>query len=182
MTAPVFHQRSIVDILIEGTSDLLKQKLIDEVYDSSVAGLVRPGKLQADPTEKKINILIHPGGRENPDIIGALSDESLYYEFGSKSSMFWRRRIEIELKMFFTSERQRSDSRIKANLVMSRAVHALMCQNVSRMPMDSFGERAYAVQVYKLYVEEGGGEGDYNWRGCIMVEYFTMKEFEIETV
>ena len=48
--------------------------------------------------------------------------------------------------------------------------------------MDSFGERAYAVQVYKLYVEEGGGEGDYNWRGCIMVEYFTMKEFEIETV
>ena len=46
----------------------------------------------------------------------------------------------------------------------------------NEVALDDFGEFAYALQVCETWIREGGGEGDYNWRGEMRIEAMTQHE------
>lgn len=175
---------SIANSLMDATVDRLRLKLREEQDDQARAGLVRAGKLQADPTDKKVNVLIHPGGEEWPDILNTDTGESagMYvpatYEIGGLyGGTFWRRRFRVELSIFFSNETSRDNSRQKALVVLHRAHNALLTWDVGReVGRDDFGEHAYALQVTKMNIREGGGDGDFNWRGDLWLEFLTSIE------
>lgn len=177
-------QESLINKLIDGVSELLELKLKTEITDDAKAGVVRPGKLQDDPTLRKINILIHTGGEDWPDKLnqnfgptaGIFSNfsRSLGGEYGSA---MWRRYIVVEFEIFFPNSNSRTDARMKANLVMSRARNAIHKWIPGRaIAPDSFGESVQAVQPVQHWLREGGGTGDFNWRGEMVVEFLTELE------
>jgi len=173
-------QTGIVNILLEATAERLLQKLLTDVTDESKAGLVRTGKLQDDPTSRKVNILIHPGGEDWPDKLSVDGSgvgkhvENAYTIGGAYGGIFWRRRALIEIQMFYTNESDRDTSRMRSHVVLSRAHHALNTWDVGReTPKDDFGEKAYDLQVVQSWLREGGGEGAFNWRGEIRIEFLT---------
>lgn len=165
---------SILNTLMEDTVDWLASKLITEIPDESQAGLVRNGLLQADPTDTRINILIHPGDKEwkHELYVSQHGIESPYYEIGGGA--IWMRRFEVEFSLFFDGESDRDVARTQANVVLSRTEYAL-----KTMPMpqgaDDFGESAQLIQVRDGYIEESGGEGTFIWRGCLRIEFLTEK-------
>lgn len=174
------NQTSALNILMEGVANRIALKVLSEPTDNAKAGLVRTGRLQDDPTNKKVNILIHPGGEKWPDILDT-KDESAGLHgpathtigrgFGSQ---YWRRRVKVEITIFFINQTTRDAARIKSNLVVSRIMSALLTWDVGReTPKDSFGEHCYAVQIANTFIEEGGGAGDYTWRGEMIVELLT---------
>jgi hypothetical protein len=180
LTIPV----SIVNVLMTAIADRLKAVLMDDAADDIQAGLVRIGKLQADPTETKITVLIHPGGREFPH---ALNEKTAgpgmvapIYEIGGgvsgrswQGSAFYLKRFVIELSLFFTRENQRARAQEKANAVLSRAVWAFLTMNVPD-EVDDFGEQATGqFQVLDHWIEESGGKGTFVWRGEIRAEFMT---------
>lgn len=177
---------SIVNIVMDATVERLVQRLRVQVDDGAKAGLIRAGRLQDDPTNKKINVLIHPGGSDYPDEINTNTSPSAgmfvpgtYTIGGGYGSVFWRRYIQIEFQVFFSNESSRNTARTKAQVVMSRTHNALLTWDIGRETVkDSFGEKAYDKQVIKAYMDEGGGDGDWNWRGFIVLEYLT----EIEPI
>jgi len=176
----------ITDNLIEALEVLLTANLITGITDDAKAGLVRAGLLQDDPTLKKINILIHPGGEDWPDILNTnVNGQDLHaptYTIGGEyGSSYWRRRFNIQLDIFLTAESTRSTARKKAQLVLHRSHNAIAKWKVGRVSeggvaVDSFGEHAWAVQSVEMWLREGGGEGDYNWRGNIKIEVMTNHE------
>jgi len=176
MADPVFTQTSIQEILIEAVSARLVKKLITDIdpTDSALAKLIRPGKLQDDPTTKKINILVSPGGEEWKDILNehpqGLEDA---WEIGSPyGATAYKRRFIVDLQLFYSNE-TRGNARKKTHLVMARANHALSTQHFAGLGPDSFGESAYRCIVCHQHVLEGGGDGDFNWRGKLHIEYWT---------
>lgn len=174
---------SILNSIMETVIDWLSSQLIDGVTDETQAGLVRAGQLQDDPTDAQINILIHPGDDDWPDVLN-LQDKppglhGFTYEIGGNpyGSAAWRRRFMVELSLFFDNENNRDVARTKANVVKSRAHWALM-----RSPLpqgqDNFGESAHMLQVCNSWIREGGGEGTFIWRGELKFEVFTVMEPE----
>lgn len=165
---------SIINTLMEHTVDYLADKLITEVPDSTQAGLVRSGLLQADPTDTQINLLIHPGNKDWKHELYVTQHGiiSPYAEIGGGYT--WMRRFEIELSLYFDGENDRDVARTKANVVLSRTEQALIY-----MPMpngaDDFNEVPSQIQVRDSYIEESGGEGTFIWRGCIRIEFLTDK-------
>jgi hypothetical protein len=172
---------SILNILLDAVAERLKLKLLTEPVDDAKAGLVRTGKLQDDPNAKKVNILVHPGGKDHPDLIntdtvGTSGMGGTIHEIGGYGSSTYRRRIDVEFQIFYSQEANRNTARMKANVAASRALHAIMTFPFESIPADSFGEHAYAVQVTQMYLFEGGGEGDFNWRGEMQIEFMTNHE------
>ena len=176
---------SILNVLSDGVTAWLQQELADSVEgdiagDNAKAGLVQAGKLQQDPTLTLINIMVHPGGDDWPHELNKQDDgPGLYgptYEMGGQyAAEEWRRRFLIQLNMFFQGEYDRDVARAKAQVVLSRAQHALR-----RMPIpatvDDFGESAYAISTDSGYITEGGGEGTFIWRGELKIEFLTHVE------
>ena len=165
---------SILNTLMEHTVDHLADKLIYETPDTTQAGLVRNGLLQADPTDTQINILIHPGTKDwkHELYVSQHGIDAPYAEIGGTYT--WMRRFEVELTLFFDGENDRDVARTKANVVLSRTERALIT-----MPMpvgaDDFGEAAYQIQVRDSFIEESGGEGTFIWSGCVRIEFVTDK-------
>ncbi len=174
---------SVVNLIVDATVDYIKLRVLTNITDAAKAGLVRAGKLQDDPTTRKINILIHPGGEEYPDVLntnlgaGAGKYVESAYTMGSNSgngTVFWRRRLKIEYEIFFSNEALRSDARSKAQMVIDRTRHALLLWDIGALRLkDTLGEYPYDLQVLKQWIFEGGGDGDYNWRGWLVVEFLT---------
>lgn len=184
--ALLLDETSLTDSLIDAMEILLTENLITGINDDARAGLIRAGLLQQDPTLKKINILINPGGEDWPDILNTnTSGPDLHaptYTIGGEyGTSFWRRRFNIKLDIFLISESDRSHARKKAQLVLHRCHHALSKWQVGKVKeggvsVDSFGEYAFAIQICEMWIREGGGEGDYNWRGNIKIEVMTNHE------
>lgn len=168
---------ALTNVLMQAVVDHLTERMISTVADDAKAGLIRAGNLQDDPTDARINLLIHPGGEDWPHILNT-SDEGqgFYaptYEIGSPyGAMFLRRRFVIELRLFFPKEKSRERAQKMANAVLHRAVHALWTM---QMPQgkDDFGESAHAIQVRDHFIEEGGGTGTFIWTGKIKIEFMT---------
>lgn len=173
---------SIVNILMDATVEHLKAKLLTDVVDDAQAGLVRSGRLQDDPNNKKVNILIHSGGEEWPDVLNTPAYASMgmtaptYIIGGPSAGSYWRRRFRVELQIFFTNDSNRNNARMKSFVALQRAHHALRTMGLAAIPADSFGEKAHMLQVFDQHLDEGGGEGDFNFRGEIKIEFLT--EFE----
>jgi hypothetical protein len=168
-------------LLIEGILSRLEQMLQLTIDDDARAELIKVGLLQDDPTVKKINVTIHTGGEAWPDVLntndsGPDAYAPTYTIGGSYGSQFWRRRFRVEFNIFFAGT-SRDDARKKSLLLLSRALHGLVTWDVSgEIATDSFGEHPYIIQVAQSWIEEGGGEGDYNWRGEMRLEFITELE------
>lgn len=168
---------ALLNTLIDNQVAWLNQKLVTEVSDETKAGLVRGGNLQENPLLPEISILVKPGDDKWPHILAArkhLGIRTGSYEIGDDESYvgsFEWLRFYVELEMFFIST-DRDESRISANIVLSRAKWAI---NVMQMPneKDDFGSHALHGQVAEAYIVEGGGTGTFIWRGYMKTEFLT---------
>ncbi len=174
---------SCVNNCMAALLDRLDAKLLEQQVDSAKAGLVREGRLQADPTKRKINILIQQGGEEWPDVLDTGAEPygknalSAYETGGGAQAQSWRRRFQVELQFFFGTTTNREAGRETANLVVSRAFNALFTWNLGiAAQYDGFGEHAYDLQLTNCYLDAGGGPGAFNWRGMIYLEFLTKIE------
>lgn len=168
---------SAVDLIMQAVADRLALFMITNATDDARAGLVRTGLLQDDPTNKRINILIHPGGPSYLD--GFVTGEDgipQHYINASYGGSFYKRHIRVEFSLFFTQESSRDNARKKALVAMARARHAIETLDISSVDRDSFGERPFEQHIIQEHVYEGGGEGDYNWRGEMVVKFLTEYE------
>lgn len=175
---------SLINVLMEAVIDHLQTVLIDDATDDIQAGLVRAGKLQDDPTDTKITILVHPGGKDFPHVLNKENEgpamHAPVYEIGGgvpgrsfQGSAFHRRRLVIQLSLFFPREQYRLRAQLKANAVLSRTLWGLYTLDVP-YEMDDFGEQATGqFQILDNYIEESGGEGTFIWRGEIQMEFMT---------
>lgn len=169
---------SIINLLIDAMADRLITKMQIQATDEAKAGLIRAGKLQDDPTLRKVNILIHPGGIDWPDILNTENNGPglagpTYSIGGAFGSAFFRRRFIIEIQVFYPNDTSRVSTRTRALVVLSRIHNALFTMRVGMVSTDSFGETALQIQILESYLREGGGDGDFNWRGQMVVEFLT---------
>lgn len=169
-----YQDTSILNDLIEAFNTQMNTVLVTDVTDVTQAGLVRPGNLQDDPTDARINVLIHHGDehwRDGP-YYTSKGIETPVYEIGR--TQWWMRRFIIELELFFDGELDRDVARTKAQIILSRSEQSLIDMPVST-DADSFGEQAHELQIADSYLREGGGEGEFIWRGKIFLEVLTSK-------
>lgn len=176
----------IDDMIMDATEARLVKYLKTDVSDDAKAGIVRLGKLQDDPTTQKINILLHPGGEEYKNGLNTHTSPSYgkyidsSYTIGAGGSGFYLHYIKVEFQLFYTNEPNRTVSRKKSTLVMARAKHAIMTWDAAAQigAADSFGEYVYDQQVVDHWLFEGGGDGDFNWRGWMIIEFLTEQQFQ----
>lgn len=168
---------SIRSILVDAMDTQLNKDLVTNVSDETKAGLVRVGKLQDDPTENIINILIHHGDKDWKDgpYFVQKGLEVPTYEIGG--TQWWMRRFIIEFQLFFDGELDREPARLKANIALSRCQQSLINMDIPT-DADYFGEQAHELQIADAYLDEGGGEGEFIWRGKTFVEILTSKRRE----
>lgn len=179
------EQVALINLLMDSLADRLQEKLLTEVTGPTKAGLVRTGKLQDDPTKFKITILIHEGGEEWPDKInqnftpaaGIFAGNA--YEIGGNS--VWRKYVRIEFQLFYPNQSSRDSARIKSNVVVARTRNAVHLWQPTELGKDDFGESCSSAQVVNHWIREGGGVGDFNWRGELIVEFLCDFEPEEET-
>ena len=169
---------AIQNLIMERVVDVMVEEMIDNVADNTRIGLFRTGRLQSDPTVKKLNVLLHEGSKEWPDIIASPREwgmSSPSYEAGGRTS-WWRRRFVVEYELFFLGEVNRNSAREKSNVIFSRFKYM-----IQRLPLngvrDSFGEGAVQTQVVKMFASEDGGPGTFIWRGEHWFEVLTVQEF-----
>jgi hypothetical protein len=174
------YEESIVNTLLDNCVEWLSEKLILQVEDETKAGLVRTGRLQSDPTIYKINITLHPGGSDHKDCVLPPNYAGMNTPYYMNNGVFWLRKFYAYFEMFFVGETERNEARMKANVVMSRARHAILT-----IPMpasrDSFKEGAVKVVVTEIELQEGGGPGNFIWRGQLNFEFVTDTELDFGT-
>lgn len=175
---------STYNLTMEALRDRLSEILIDGVPDTEItqAGLIQVGKLQDDPTDTIINLLVQVGRQDSdPHILNTNNDgpdgSAPTYQIGGITA-WYRNRFEIEFRLFFDGDYDRDESRTKAHIVLSRAKWALMTIDLRAIPRDSFGERPHMISIYEMKITEGGGEGTFIWRGDLKLEVIGDQEFE----
>lgn len=165
---------SVINLIMDRIADEMNEEMIDGVTDASQAGLVRTGRLQADPTIGKLNILIQQGGKDWPDKLAQPGDFGIRspftYELGGVA--WWRRRFMIKYELFFLGETNRNNARTVANVVFSRFQRKLKDLPFVGLK-DTFGETAVALQTVRQWMKEEGGSGTFIWRGEHWVEFLT---------
>lgn len=170
----------LVNLLIDLFTNSVQAEIsayFDDVkyFPDQPVPLVRPGKLQDDPTVYLTNLLIHPGGKEEPDTL--YTDQkgvsSPIYEIGGQT--WWMRRFRLQFELFFDNLFDRNIARQKAMLIGQIVKIAIEKTPIQGL-IDDFGESAAYVQTYKHYMDEGGGEGTYIWRGQFYIEVLTVGE------
>ena len=178
----VDQPKSIFTMIMEGTADYLSTHLITNVVaedtdDPTAAGLIRSGKLQADPTKSKITLLLHPFSEGNKakqnldDKYPGLHAPSR--TLGNYGEHFFRVPFLIELKIYIKT-RKRSEAREIAMVTLSRTIYHLLraqpaTEYTSPLPNipDEFGTMASMIQIDDWWLRETGGEGMYIWNGEI---------------
>lgn len=160
------------------------------VPDEETAGVIRGGKLQANPVKARISVLVHIGDPEKPDAWidtlasmtqsnspGRISLDIPAYEVGGGS--MWRRRFTVEFGVYLTkSKEDRDEARALANLTRGRIERAV--SRSTRVPRltDDFGETAMLVAVTASKITEGGGPPtSFIWRGVVYVEVATARAY-----
>ena len=175
---------SYYNLMMDALRDRLTSQLIDGIPDSEItqAGLIQVGRLQDDPTDTIINLLVRVGKVDSdPHVLNTNNDgpdaSAPTYQIGGISA-WYRTRFEIEFRLFFDGDYDRDASRTKAHIVLSRAKKALMTIDLRAVPRDSFGEKPHMISVYEYKITEGGGEGTFIWRGDMKLEVICDQEFE----
>lgn len=180
---------SIVNLLSQFLVDVLSEYLITEPDESDIdpewknsAGLVRAGKLQANPLIGKINVLVREGGEDWPDVYAHKDNQDGIYvpetEIGGGGSMttWFLRRFYVEMRIYLRT-RDRLYAQQSKNIVQSRAFQALLSgqthQKIRELAMDDFGETAHFVNIQESFMREGGGPGTFIWKGKIGCQFLT---------
>lgn len=169
---------SIFNYLVDDMVTYLTESLIEETSDETKVGLLRAGKLQADPTDadRGLNVLVHLGGEDWPDELYVDQDGIIAPTYEIGGTQYWMRRFVIELILFYDGEDQRDIAREKSTVLCAHAQKALFNMPIPQVK-DSFGESPLACQVRKLYQTEAGGEGTFIWRSRIFVEWLTVIQY-----
>jgi hypothetical protein len=167
---------SIVNMVATQVNDFLVKTTHDNVAknDPTLAELVRPGRLQEDPTDYGIIILTHENDLE--DLTGW--DHSIYsapftnlglhapsYEVGSGEIWYYRFTTEI---IFFVppTTTTREEAHLWADVILNRAIYSLRTTPVEIGP-DTFGNMALAIYVVSARNIEQGGPDQFIWRSKI---------------
>jgi hypothetical protein len=177
--------QTIKNMFMEKIRDELKQKLITDIAeDDYPLSLVKIGKLQDNPTkEGGMNLLIWSDDNDEGQ------DDKLYtsqhgifapvYEIGGSHHNI----LSVYLTFLFhfrglRGDDGRDESRMRADLQLARAKHALYNMGMplhptTLRPTDDFGETAIQLQVMRWHVRESGGTGHFIWKGKMTVELLT---------
>lgn len=165
---------SILNMIIDGTISHLQSELMASVGDETAVGLIKSGKLQDDPTVNITNIMMRGGDKNWPHVLNVNPQgfQAPTREIGG--GVFNVRRFTLQLEFFFDGESERDPPRQKANVILSRLEYSLYGMEMPQ-GVDDFGEHAILLQVPESYLEEGGGEGTFIWRGHARIEVLTGK-------
>jgi len=162
-----------------------------EEDDPTRAGLVRAGRLQANPQTNITSILVHPNYPPQPetwiheevDRIRQGAGSGYYETYGAPlvggtdeigGGRFWHRRGTVELSIFFTQQNyDRDTAKDYANIIRRRVEHTINTATTPLGLQDSFGEVCQQVYSKKSWLLEGGGSGKYLWRGWVFWEAMT---------
>lgn len=165
---------SIRNLLQDRITEHLEAYMIDTVNATdSPLGLVKSGKLQSDPTVKRLNLLVREGGNDYPDILLPKDYAPVtapVFELGGAE--MWLRRFICHYELFYIGQSDRDAARTSANIIFSR-----FARTIRDIPMggltDTFGETAILVRIIKHPMREGGGPGTFIWRAEHYIEFLT---------
>jgi len=166
-------ETSMINTLMVYTVDHLAYNMITMMPDETQIGLLRTGKLQSDPTVKKLNILIHQGGPNWEDCILPRGYIVQADPMTMGGEVIWLRRFRLEFELFFTGETVRDTAREKAQVIFSRARKLIKDMPIPSAGRDSFGEAAFMVLPNRMSTSEDGGPGNFIWRGDLYFEFLT---------
>jgi hypothetical protein len=187
MSSPIEQPIAIDNMLIDGLVAELVDKLITVIPDGdpTKANVVRAGKLQNNPTKGTgINVLVWPEEESKPGKLhtnreSAKGIVSPVYEIGGGA--FYSHPFRIYLLLHFKAYRGdegRIEARTQAYVLLSRirkTLHmmALPTNPNTGQPKDDFGESAIEIQIDDFWMREGGGDGQFIWRGEISFFFLT---------
>lgn len=172
-------ETSFLNALTDLTAEWLIENMMTDVTDAHTrAGLVKRGRLLDDPSETVINLMVRPGGKDNPHVLNSehrVIDSPI---FESGGTIYKRRRFYIQLDLFFDDEPDESEAQRKANVVLSRTERTLAHLPIHDLGMDSFGETPIEVVYLKSHMYQSGGEGTYLFDGYVLFEVLTANEYD----
>ena len=181
---------SIVNLIQKRLSDYLNANMRNNLAEDSPyrPALIRPGRLQEDPEELGISILIREGDFEldAPDqTIVSLEKDNLYGRDTGYSATeigggwIWRRKMSCEVNCYFT--RLGYDRETAADIateVFSSLEYWLAQSNQDRVwgVCDDWRECALELVVVGSKMRESGGPPqDFIWRGKVVFDVITTK-------
>jgi len=180
MPAPTYQ---IEDVIVNKlVLDL--EEAFAEVLPEEKPGIIRAGRLQDDPEDARITVLVHVGDPDDDNWLSASTatrDKDLdrnsfkvaAFEVGGGQT--WWRRGTVEMQFFGTqSKESRDDARRIAAITLGRIKTAL--ESTKRVPgsTDEFSEAALILLVVKTTLSEGGGPPDaFIWRGKVWWQVLT---------
>jgi hypothetical protein len=181
----------IIDALVVDLTAVCQTALAED--DPTRAGLVRAGRLQANPQTNVTSLLVHPHYPVAPEdwiheeVREINRTHADYYEqYGSPiiggnqeigGGSYWQRRGTVELEIFFTQKAyDRSTARDYANTIRRRVEYAINTATTPVGIQDTYGEFCQRVRAKKSWVLEGGGSSKFLWRGWVFWEALTYAE------
>lgn len=172
---------SVVNLLTDAIVAVLVQGMIEVVPDSTSVGLARSGKLQADPTIAKLNLLVREGGSDWPDILIPANYPLYAPQYEMPAGNTWLRRLRADYTLFFLGINDRNTARIRANVVFSRFKYLIAKMGAGYGLdglTDSFDETVIMGQINRLETFEEGGPGEFIWKGTHYFEFVTEQLLE----
>lgn len=186
----------IADALVNAYVTFLTAELIDnvDVADPSRASLVRGGKLQANPVEAELYVLLHIGDptdqkwRMTRPTWGDLTDADdsisnfLAQEIGGGGASNVAMTAQVEY-FALTDAVDRDAARAAGRKLMGRTKNAIRKSGVDRSAgilglKDEFGEVAIKVDLIDEFMDEDGGpDTSFIWRGYIRFTVTTMHNY-----
>jgi len=175
-------------------SDLIVEALVLDLQDTfreaegnEDVGIIKAGRLQDDPTKKRIAILVHIGDPEDtigwPDSSEAYSVHPLRametppFEVGGGS--IWWRRGTVELEYFgLKTKEDRDEARRIGNLTRGRIEKTISLS--TRVPglTDALGETVMLILPVSSRIIEGGGPpASFIHRGIVRWQAQTARSF-----
>lgn len=176
MTATV----SIFNVLATDTANWLNEQLNTNITDDSQAGLVQAGLARGMANAYRIVVLVKTGDAQWRHTSNMSSQNvgmvDVFGELGG--GLTERLRFIVEYTMIFGPEVTQDEARAIANVVLSRVRYSLSNRKDDgswwfTTTEDDFQEHASRVYVYDSYLEEGGSEGKWRWRGETRIEFLT---------
>lgn len=167
---------SLINVLRQAAISRLVSVMITEVTEEDTqAGLVRGGKLQANPTTFMKNLLVRETEDDDPHELFKDKDHGIGgFTFEVGGGVNWWRKFRIIFNLHFPTSINRDEAFELAHVILSRAEYALETMDIPGTT-DSFGETCFQVLVYKSHIREGGGPGHHIWRGELSLKFQTEK-------
>jgi len=169
----------ILDMVVDALTIHLVTTLQTDLAasDPSIANLVRAGRLQDDPTENAIHILVHSGDPEDDKVQHGMITANDRDRFGlgyippqevGGGSLWWRE-VTVQLGCFLINlGYTRDQAREYAHQVLGRVeLNTANCTTTVGLT-DEFGEQSLKTFVTRsLFQESGGPDDSWIWRGKV---------------